>query len=59
MRSINSDVALLKAENGEVKRSTDLDLIMSETAFQEEAFVKARLLMKPVGYVVIYLNIHG
>ncbi|XP_035827690.1 uncharacterized protein C20orf194 isoform X2 [Aplysia californica] len=49
VRSINSNVALLKAENGEVKRSTDLDLIMSDSAFQEPEFEKARLLMKPVG----------
>lgn len=47
IRSINPDVALLKAENGDVKRSTDLDLIMSETAFQDPSKEKARFLMKP------------
>ncbi|CAL1528733.1 unnamed protein product [Lymnaea stagnalis] len=47
VRSINSDVALLKAEKGIVKRSTDLDLIMSETAFQEPAMERSRVLLKP------------
>ncbi|KAH9494938.1 hypothetical protein Btru_020839 [Bulinus truncatus] len=47
IRSINKDVALLKAEQGHVKRSTDLDLILSETAFSDVHMERARVLLKP------------
>ncbi|KAK3799062.1 hypothetical protein RRG08_051345 [Elysia crispata] len=47
IRSINSNVALLKAENGVIKRSTDLDLIMSESSFKNPELQRARVLMKP------------
>lgn len=47
IRSINSNVALLKAESGNVRRSTDLDLIMSETAFKNPELQRARVLLKP------------
>uniref|UniRef100_A0A2C9LZB7 Uncharacterized protein n=1 Tax=Biomphalaria glabrata TaxID=6526 RepID=A0A2C9LZB7_BIOGL len=47
IRSINYDVAMLKAEQGHVKRSADLDLIMSETAFSESHMERSRVLLKP------------
>ncbi|GFR80483.1 hypothetical protein ElyMa_000582800 [Elysia marginata] len=47
IRSINTNVALLKAEAGNIKRSTDLDLIMSETAFKNPELQRARVLLKP------------
>ncbi|RUS85252.1 hypothetical protein EGW08_007013 [Elysia chlorotica] len=47
IRSINSNVALLKAEGGVVRRSTDLDLIMSESSFKIPELQRARVLMKP------------
>ncbi|PVD31084.1 hypothetical protein C0Q70_10361 [Pomacea canaliculata] len=45
IRSLNVDVALLLAENGEVKRSTDLDQVLSDTAFDEPAMIRARILL--------------
>ncbi|XP_076467401.1 dynein axonemal assembly factor 9-like [Babylonia areolata] len=47
IRSVNSDVALLLAESGEIKRSTDLDQVVSESAFDQPAMVRARLLLYP------------
>lgn len=47
IRSINSDVALLLAESGEIKRSTDLDRVLSDSAFEQSAMIRARLLLYP------------
>ncbi|KAL8584001.1 hypothetical protein ACOMHN_048608 [Nucella lapillus] len=47
VRSVNSDVALLLAESGDIKRSTDLDHVVSETAFDKPSMVQARLLLHP------------
>ncbi|KAK7476442.1 hypothetical protein BaRGS_00032277 [Batillaria attramentaria] len=47
IRSVNSDVALLLAESGEVKRSTDLDQILSDSAFEQPAMIRARQLLYP------------
>ncbi len=47
IRSVNSDVSLLIAEQGEVTRSPDIDLILSDTAFNTGTHVKARHLSCP------------
>ncbi|KAK7110102.1 dynein axonemal assembly factor 9-like [Littorina saxatilis] len=47
IRCVNTDVALLLAESGEIKRSTDLDQVVSESAFEQPTMVRARLLLYP------------
>uniref|UniRef100_A0ABM0M9L4 Uncharacterized protein C20orf194-like n=1 Tax=Saccoglossus kowalevskii TaxID=10224 RepID=A0ABM0M9L4_SACKO len=47
LRSVNHDVALLLANNGEVTRSPDVDLILSESAFTESKMIRQRYLSCP------------
>ncbi|XP_071485404.1 dynein axonemal assembly factor 9-like [Diadema antillarum] len=47
LRKVNSDMAFILANFGEISRSTDAELILSETAFAEPSKVKARHLMDP------------
>ncbi|XP_048745720.2 dynein axonemal assembly factor 9-like [Ostrea edulis] len=47
LRSVNSDVAFFLAEKGNVKRSMDVDAILSETAFMENKKVRAREMLSP------------
>ncbi|BFY98283.1 hypothetical protein BsWGS_01323 [Bradybaena similaris] len=47
IRSINPDVAILKTVNGTVKRGSDIDLIISEKAFNEPDMETVRVLLKP------------
>lgn len=47
IRAVNSEVAFILAANGEVTRSTDLDLILSETSFTENEMIRARYLSTP------------
>ena len=46
-RSLNSDVALMLAEFGEVTRTPDIELILSESAFTQGELVRARHLSCP------------
>ncbi|XP_048249215.1 dynein axonemal assembly factor 9-like isoform X1 [Haliotis rufescens] len=56
VRSINSDVALLLAERGVVRRSPDLELIMSESSFHLPQMVAARQCLHPGWRQGIYLR---
>ena len=47
VRAVNSDVALLLADKGEVTRSTDLALVLSEEAFEYSSLLRARYLSCP------------
>ncbi|XP_053407607.1 dynein axonemal assembly factor 9-like isoform X1 [Mercenaria mercenaria] len=47
LRSVNSDVAFLLAEQGNVSRSMDLDAILSEDSFHQSEKVRARYLLCP------------
>ncbi|XP_013383031.1 uncharacterized protein C20orf194-like [Lingula anatina] len=47
IRAANPEVGFILADKGEVTRSTDLDLILSETAFMENATKRARHLSCP------------
>ena len=47
VRSLNSDVALMLAEFGEVTRTPDIELILSESAFTQGGLVRARHLSCP------------
>lgn len=47
LRAVNCNVAFLVAEKGEVSRSTDIDMILSETAFSDTRLVCARYLSCP------------
>ncbi|KAL4231523.1 hypothetical protein ACF0H5_009104 [Mactra antiquata] len=47
LRSVNSDVAFLLAEQGNVSRSMDLDAILSEESFQQPDKLRARYLLCP------------
>nr|XP_011448539.2 uncharacterized protein C20orf194 isoform X2 [Crassostrea gigas] len=47
LRSVNSDVAFFLAEKGNVKRSMDVDAILSETAFMENKKIRAREMLCP------------
>ncbi|XP_041476963.1 uncharacterized protein C20orf194-like [Lytechinus variegatus] len=47
MRKVNSDVAFILANYGEISRSGDAELILSETAFMEPSKVRARHLLIP------------
>ncbi|XP_071948615.1 dynein axonemal assembly factor 9-like [Antedon mediterranea] len=42
IRAVNSDVAFIIAHHGEVTRSPDAELILSETAFQDASAIRAR-----------------
>ncbi|XP_041368556.1 uncharacterized protein C20orf194-like [Gigantopelta aegis] len=47
IRCINSDVALLVANKTVISRSTDLDLILSDSNFMQPKMVRSRLLLYP------------
>ncbi|XP_061194879.1 dynein axonemal assembly factor 9-like isoform X1 [Saccostrea echinata] len=47
LRSVNPDVTFFLAEKGNVKRSMDVDAILSETAFMENKKVRAREMLCP------------
>ncbi|KAK2163677.1 hypothetical protein LSH36_75g05005 [Paralvinella palmiformis] len=50
IRAINSDVALLLASSRDITRSPDLDLILSDTAFNQESLIRSRYLSCPGCY---------
>ncbi|KAJ8026123.1 hypothetical protein HOLleu_33876 [Holothuria leucospilota] len=47
IRKTNPDVAFILAEKGEIRRSTDAELIVSETSFMEPEMIRARHLSIP------------
>eukprot|EP00057_Strongylocentrotus_purpuratus_P009033 XP_011663507.1 PREDICTED: uncharacterized protein C20orf194 homolog isoform X2 [Strongylocentrotus purpuratus] len=47
LRKVNSDMAFILANYGEISRSGDAELILSETAFMEPSKVRARHLLIP------------
>ena len=54
VRALNTDVALLLSNNGDMTRSTDLDLILAENTFNEPQMLRARYLSFP-GWLVAFL----
>ncbi|XP_077992587.1 dynein axonemal assembly factor 9-like [Glandiceps talaboti] len=47
LRSVNSNMAFMLANHGEVTRSQDIDLILSESAFTEGRMIRQRYLSCP------------
>ena len=48
IRALNSDVALLLSHDAEMTRSTDVDLLLSTTAFNDTQHLRLRYLTCPL-----------
>ena len=48
IRAINTDVALLLSHDAEITRSTDVDLLLSSTAFNHLQHLRLRYLTCPL-----------
>ncbi|CAH1782475.1 unnamed protein product [Owenia fusiformis] len=56
IRAVNSDVALLLAPKGEVTRTPDLDLILSDTAYNRNDLARARHLSYPGWSICVFIR---